>query len=314
MSKPGVLFCPYGTVLEERGREIGVSDLANPLKVLDDGAYARETLAVARGYARYCDVATTNTFGLRGELRRGNAELYREGMEAHHRLVVDALRGSSGNRALYIALGPYGIENHGCYNPDEAPADAYSSQAFHREQLAVVRDLQGVGLVLFETVCTAREAIGMALAAKSEGLPTAISFVVNKEGRLLSGETLSDTIKQVDAASRSHPSFYSVNCSPIEGVWSAFAASNGQRGRIAMAYPNASSRDPRELDEADGIVTDLAAEARAEELSQIANLNHHLHIVGGCCGFDHESVQILANGVRQRVSRLGSASQRPRPF
>ena len=44
------------------------------------------------------------------------------------------------------------------------------------------------------------------------GLPAVISFTVETDGRLPSGQTLGDAIAQVDDACRVGPAYYMVNC------------------------------------------------------------------------------------------------------
>ena len=49
------------------------------------------------------------------------------------------------------------------------------------------------------TMTYAEEAIGIARAAADAGLPVAISFTVETDGRLPSGQALGDAIETVDA-------------------------------------------------------------------------------------------------------------------
>lgn len=290
IEKPDVLFGPYGTVLEERGRQNDCRDLSLPINVLHGGQYRQAVLDVAKGYAAVADIATTNSFGLRTTLRNGNEQLYREALKAHYDVVKEAVAGQ--RKKIFVCLGPYG----NCYDPGESP-DSGLAHDFHAEQLAAVKELDVVDAILFETLCTAKEAVGIALAAKEMDAKVIISFVIDKVGRLLSGETLNDAIAQVEAASGSFPQGYSVNCCPVEGVWKALDRSNGYRQRIVAAYPNASSKDPRELETVDGIVKDIDHHSHAGELANIALQNSNIAIVGGCCGFDHQSVEILARKI-----------------
>ena len=55
------------------------------------------------------------------------------------------------------------------------------------------------------TMTYVEEAIGIATRRPSYGLPVAISFTVETDGRLPSGETLGDAITQVDDATGAAP-------------------------------------------------------------------------------------------------------------
>ena len=62
------------------------------------------------------------------------------------------------------------------------------------------------------TMTYADEAIGIARAAEAAGLPVAISFTVETDGRLPSGQPLGDAIEQVDAATDGYAAYFMVNC------------------------------------------------------------------------------------------------------
>lgn len=294
---------PFGTVLEERAKALGIPDLPKAARVVDGGSYRTETLAIARGYLdRGADVATTNTFGLRSLLRHGDIQTYKEAVAAQVNLTREALDGFR-DRNLVVNLGPFGVgPNGGCYNPDEAPVDAKESKDFHAEQLAVVRpflEAAGVDAIIFETICTGREGLGVALAARELIVPVIPSFVIDKDARLFSGEPLVDVLRQIDDATGNYPLGYSVNCCPVPGAFEAIAGSNGKRDRLVMAYPNASERDPRELEELDGVVHLHDNGVTAEQLISLTRRNPSIKIVGGCCGFDHDDIGVISQAVRR---------------
>ena len=70
----------------------------------------------------------------------------------------------------------------------------------------------GAQMVSAITMTYAEEAIGVARAAAAVDLPAVISFTVETDGRLPSGQTLGDAIAQVDDACRVAPAYYMVNC------------------------------------------------------------------------------------------------------
>ena len=292
---------PYGTVLEERAKQLEVPDLSKSVNVTQGGIYRAETLAIARGYLdKGANVATTNTFGTRGLLRAAQPELYRQVVTEHVGLVRQALEGFH-NRNLVVSLGPYGD----CYKPEDAPSDEKDARDFHSQQLAVVKDLllsAGIDAVVFETLCTGREAIGATMAAKELKIPVIPSFVVDRDAKLFSGEPLVEVLRQIDDITGSYPLGFSINCCPVSGAFQAIADSNGKRDRLIMAYPNSSERDPRELEEIDGVVHLHDNGSTAQQLVELVRRNASIKIIGGCCGFDHDDIGVISAAVRTHLS------------
>jgi len=290
-----VLFGPYGSVLQERREKLGVPDLQNSSRIVDGGIYREQTLNIAKDYLLAgADVATTNTFGARAHLRHGNAELYREVVQAQIDVTMEALNGHSGKNLL-VTFGPYGVDNKGCYNLREAPGDSYEARDFHEQQFAVVRDLARKGLidaVVVETISTGREALGVALAAKKLGVPIIPSFWVDATGNLKTGDKLSDVLRHIDGVTGNYPLGYSVNCCPLDGAKEAISHANGKRDRIMMAYPNASDADPSTLEEIDGAVSVRDHHTTAAQLVDMTKISS-LRVIGGCCGFDQEAIRVI---------------------
>jgi len=52
---------------------------------------------------------------------------------------------------------------------------------------------------------TINEAVGIARAAKAQGIPVVISFTVETDGRLVNGETLREAIETVDRETSGAP-------------------------------------------------------------------------------------------------------------
>ena len=62
------------------------------------------------------------------------------------------------------------------------------------------------------TMTYVEEAVGVARAATSAGLPAAISFTVETDGRLPSGQALGEAIDQVDQDPESEVAYFMINC------------------------------------------------------------------------------------------------------
>src|SRR3954447_4444171 len=81
-------------------------------------------------------------------------------------------------------------------------------------------------MVTVLTVNYAEEAAGVARAAETHGLPSAISFTVETDGRLPTGQPLGEAIDQVDSETGGAPAYFMVNCAHpthfehvLDGAW-----------------------------------------------------------------------------------------------
>lgn len=299
-----VSFGPYGTVFEDLGPRIGIPDLDKSANILQGGQYREHHLKLAREYLHVgARVATTNTFGARHFLRSGDAQGYRELVAAHLDVVGEALNGTR-RRSLAVAFGPAGED---CYKPQDAPTTAAEAKDFHLQQLEVAKDhwkRAGIDVALFETLCTGREGLGVVLAAQQIGLPVIPSFVIDRDANLFDGEPLFDVLADIDAQTNKYALGYGINCCPIEGAENALSTANGMRHRLLMVYPNASSEDPRRLQEKQGVVHLHDHEGTARQLVDMVRRNPSIRVVGGCCGYDRKAIRALANHARGKKPKL----------
>ncbi len=145
------------------------------------------------------------------------------------------------------------------------------------------------------TMTYAEEAIGVARAAAAVGLPAVISFTVETDGRLPSGQTLGDAIAQVDDACRVAPAYYMVNCAHPTHFSNELETGAPWLARVHGVRANASRLSHAELDEA----TELDRGDIDELGALYASLGSmiDLRVVGGCCGTDHEHVATIASAL-----------------
>jgi S-methylmethionine-dependent homocysteine/selenocysteine methylase len=97
-------------------------------------------------------------------------------------------------------LGPRGDG----YVADRAMLEK-EAEDYHREQIAAFSETTA-DMVTAITMNYVEEAIGIARASRDSGMPVAISFTVETDGRLPTGQTLEAAIGQVDAATSLYPS------------------------------------------------------------------------------------------------------------
>ena len=83
------------------------------------------------------------------------------------------------------------------YSPDDDPDAPRRRRLYHSTQIGTFADT-AADMVTAITMTYAEEAIGVARAAAKAGLPSAISFTVETDGRLPNGQALGEAIEQVD--------------------------------------------------------------------------------------------------------------------
>ncbi len=185
--------------------------------------------------------------------------------------------------AICGTLGPRGdaYEAEAEMTPDEA-------EEYHREQIssfaATAADMVGA-----YTLPYAAEAIGMVRAAVACDVAVAISFTVETDGRLPSGQPLGEAIEAVDAATESAAAYFMVNCAHPLHFGPPLRAGGAWLARLAGARANASRKSHAELDEA----ADLDS-GDPEEIGRLyGELRSHwpsARVLGGCCGTDSRHI------------------------
>jgi S-methylmethionine-dependent homocysteine/selenocysteine methylase len=173
------------------------------------------------------------------------------------------------------------------YNPGEL-LSAEAAQDYHSTQVDTFAET-AADMVSALTLTYADEAIGIARAAAAAGLPSAISFTVETNGRLPSGQALGDAIETVDAETDRAPAYFMINCAHPTHFEQVLGGAAAWHDRLRGLRANASTKSHAELDEAteldDGDPVDLGARYATlhERLPQ-------LNVLGGCCGTDHRHI------------------------
>jgi homocysteine S-methyltransferase len=201
--------------------------------------------------------------------------------------LLEELRPDDVTMLISGCIGPRGDG----YRVDDAMS-ADEAQRYHEAQVDTFADTSAE-LVSALTLTYTDEAVGIARAAVRAGIPCVISFTVETDGRLPSGETLPDAIAQVDQATEGSVEHFMINCAHPTHFVDVLADDGAWRERIRGVRANASQKSHAELDEADeldaGDPVGLAAHYR-ELQRRLPNLN----VVGGCCGTDHRHIAAIA--------------------
>jgi S-methylmethionine-dependent homocysteine/selenocysteine methylase len=170
---------------------------------------------------------------------------------------------------------------------------AAEARLYHTTQANIFSETNA-DMITAITMTYAEEAIGLTRAAKAADMPVAISFTVETDGRLPSGQTLKDAIEQVDAATANMPAYYMINCAHPSHFAPALTAGERWVQRIRGIRANASAKSHAELDEAteldDGNPSELGAQYR-----NLRKTFAHFNILGGCCGTDHRHVEAIGH-------------------
>jgi homocysteine S-methyltransferase len=208
-------------------------------------------------------------------------------------------------RAEYAARVARPIVVSGCIGPRGdgyvagAPMALDDAAHVHQPQVDALTSA-GADLITAITMTTSAEAIGVARAAARAGLPSAISFTVETDGKLPSGESLAQAIDAVDAdaadAGRERPAYFMLNCAHPSHFERVLGALGERRSRLRGLRANASRRSHAELDAA----TELDAGNPLELGADYARLKAQwpsLNVIGGCCGTDHRHVAAMSSAL-----------------
>jgi S-methylmethionine-dependent homocysteine/selenocysteine methylase len=198
-----------------------------------------------------------------------------------------------GSEAPFVISGCVGPHGDG-YSPEEL-LSAEAAASYHSTQIATFAGTSA-DMVTAITMTYAAEAIGIVRAAAREGLPAAISFTVETDGRLPSGQALGDAINQVDEETQQAAAYFMINCAHPTHFGHVLEPGAPWLARVRGVRANASTRSHAELDEAteldDGDPDDLARR-HGELRPSLPSLN----VVGGCCGTDHRHVAAICRAL-----------------
>ncbi len=186
-------------------------------------------------------------------------------------------------------IGPRGD----AYAPEEE-LTASDAEDYHSTQIGWLADT-AVDMVTAMTFTQATEAIGVVRAAQKFNLPIVVSFTVETDGRLPTGQPLGEAIQKVDQETDGAAAYFMVNCAHPEHFFNVFDDSDWTH-RIHGIRCNASQLSHAELDECeeldDGDPAELAAQYKV-----LLERMPWVNVVGGCCGSDLRHVTSIAKAV-----------------
>jgi homocysteine S-methyltransferase len=188
-------------------------------------------------------------------------------------------------------VGPRGD----AYAP-EAGIAAHEAQNYHARQLGWLAETE-VDMVTAMTFTQSDEAVGVVRAAQSVGLPIVVSFTVETDGRLPTGQPLDEAITTVDNATDEGPAYFMINCAHPDH-FPDLPADRGWTQRIRGLRCNASRLSHAELDECEELDPGNPQELAAQYRTIVTKLPW-LNVFGACCGSDLGHVSRIATALRQ---------------
>src|SRR4051794_40603551 len=211
-------FRPYLSLAREHG--VGF--------ILDTATWrANPDWAAVLGYSsEELDEANRRAVGLAEELRD-------EAEDERTPVVIDGVVGPRGD----------GYDPAALMSADEA-------EHYHAEQIGTF-SRTAADMVSAITMTYPEEAVGIARATRAADMPAAISFTLETDGRLPTGQPLKDAIEQVDAETDGTVAYFMINCAHPEHFRGVLEEDGPWLDRIGGIRANASTKSHAELDEAE---------------------------------------------------------------
>lgn len=187
----------------------------------------------------------------------------------------------------------------GCIGPrgdgyfPEQQMSGDEAQRYHAFQAEIFADTDA-DLISAFTMTHSGEAIGIARAAASVGMPVVISFTTETDGRLPSGETMREAIEKTDDQTDGAPAYYMINCAHPTHFADALAKDETWVKRLRGIRANSSMRSHAELDNSTELDTGDPADLGRRYARLRGVLGKRFNIMGGCCGTDHRHVAAIA--------------------
>ena len=260
-------------------------------------ATGKETLK--KYYHQYLDIAKRNQLGFILESATWRASedwgeklgYTAEGLTKMNQLAIQLLADirseygeSHGSIVVSGCVGPRGDG----YNPVELMT-IEEAERYHTAQVKAFSESEA-DMICAVTMTNIQEAIGICQAATKFGLPIAISFTVETDGRLPTGQTLRDAIISLDEATNNAPAYYMINCAHPSHFDNVLDENEPWVKRIHGLRANASTKSHAELDEAEEL-DDGNPDELGHQYQQLKSILSNLNVLGGCCGTDHRHVE-----------------------
>ena len=252
--------------------------------------------ALDRYFTRYMSIAKRSGTGFVLDTATWRANMGWAGALELDEAAIRAVNGRAVALALRVrdshSTADFPIVVNGAIGPSgdgykiDATLTPAQAESVHRPQVEALA-AAGVDMVTAVTMTHVGEAVGVAKAAKAAGVPHALSFTVEVDGRLPSGQPLHEALAETEAATDGSALFYMVNCA--HPTHFARELDGAMRERIGGIRANASRLSHAELDAATELDDGDPVEF-GHFYGAFGRYLPNLRLVGGCCGSDHRHV------------------------
>lgn len=175
---------------------------------------------------------------------------------------------------------------------------AADAERYHAEQIGWLARTDA-DMISAITFAQSAEAIGVVRAARTAGLPVVVSFTVETDGTLPTGQPLGEAIAEVDAATDRSAAYFMINCAHPDHFRGALSVVEDIE-RIRGLRCNASRCSHTELDAAETLDDGDPLEL-ADSYADLARAMPWMNVFGGCCGTDLRHVASIADALTGNV-------------
>ncbi len=207
------------------------------------------------------------------------------------RMLEEIREAHESDQTPIVISGCIGPRGDG-YVPDSAMSAAEAA-AYHQPQIETFAET-AADLVTVLTMNYVEEAEGIAQAAKRADMPVVVSFTVETDGKLPTGQPLGDAIRQVDDSTAAYPAYYMINCAHPSHFDHSIRGDEPWTKRICGVRANASRMSHAELNDASELDAGNPVEFGKDYVSLRRGKLNRLNVMGGCCGTDHRHIEQLA--------------------
>lgn len=270
------------------GTEILRRDVATTLPLWSAEALFSSPEVIQKIHEDYieagAEIIITNTFSTTERVlsKKGVGGKAREATVRACQLAVQSRKATESEDKVAIAGSVAPLED--CYSPELTPPDSELKK--EHGDFALYLKAGGVDFILIETMITIRETLAACEAAKSVGLPIAVSFCCNEKAELLGGETLPEAVKAIEPYD---PIFIGVNCVSTDIATKTVKVLKKLTTRPIAAY----AQGDGEPDDDQGWKFTHTGSQQQYLLAAKKWLGTGAQIVGGCCGTTPEDIQKL---------------------
>jgi S-methylmethionine-dependent homocysteine/selenocysteine methylase len=177
------------------------------------------------------------------------------------------------------------------YVPSSAMTDV-DGESYHSEQIQVFAG-SAADMISAVTMNYVEEALGIVRAARRADMPVAISFTVETDGRLPTGQSLRSAIEEVDAKTDQYAAYFAINCAHPTHFDDVIANGGEWIERVRAVRANASRKSHAELNDSPELDIGNPTEFGADYLRLMKRLPR-LNVMGGCCGTDVRHITCIA--------------------